>query len=148
MALAGKGVLITGPSGAGKSSLALRLIAAGGRLVADDRVLVVQEAGLAIARPAPRLAGWIEVRGGGLARLAYDRAAVLALVAVLTPDGPPDRLPEPALIEIAGVALPQLAIDPAAPQAVEMIWSAAAAQRFTAEPAWPFLVEGRPGDRR
>ncbi|MDX5349528.1 MAG: serine kinase, partial [Paracoccaceae bacterium] len=37
VAVDGRGLLILGPSGAGKSSLALRLIALGARLVADDR---------------------------------------------------------------------------------------------------------------
>ena len=35
-----RGVLILGPSGAGKSTLALRLMALGATLVADDRVEV------------------------------------------------------------------------------------------------------------
>lgn len=35
-----QGVLITGPSGAGKSDLALGMLQAGCKLVADDRVLI------------------------------------------------------------------------------------------------------------
>lgn len=46
----GAGVLILGPSGAGKSGLALRLMAFGARLVADDRVLLAVEEGAGILR--------------------------------------------------------------------------------------------------
>jgi len=38
IAIDGRAVLLRGPSGAGKSDLALRLIDAGARLVADDQV--------------------------------------------------------------------------------------------------------------
>ena len=65
---AGRGLLILGPSGAGKSALALRLMALGARLVADDRTEVTPEAGRLIARcPAP-IKGLIEARGVGLLR--------------------------------------------------------------------------------
>ena len=37
-----RAVLLRGPSGAGKSDLALRLIEAGGRLVADDQTELVR----------------------------------------------------------------------------------------------------------
>jgi HPr kinase/phosphorylase len=58
------GILILGPSGAGKSTLALRLIAAGAQLVADDRTIVMAaRGGFSRARRAPspggsRRAGW------------------------------------------------------------------------------------------
>ena len=142
----GKGVLLTGPAGAGKSSLALRLIDAGGRLVADDRVLVEAADGLAMARPAPSLAGWIEVRGAGLARLSYDRAAPLALVVHLAPGTAVERLPEAARTMLAGVALPRLTLDPRRPDAPALVRLAAASARFTREPVWPFLVDGWPAD--
>ncbi|MBM3488544.1 MAG: hypothetical protein FJX67_18250, partial [Alphaproteobacteria bacterium] len=45
IAVDGIGVLVRGASGAGKSDLALRLIDAGARLVADDQVLVEAAAG-------------------------------------------------------------------------------------------------------
>ena len=43
--LFGLGVLLRGPSGCGKSDLALRLIDDGARLVADDQVVLTEEAG-------------------------------------------------------------------------------------------------------
>lgn len=142
----GKGVLLTGPAGAGKSSLALRLIAAGARLVADDRVAVSAAAGLAMARPVPGLAGWIEARGAGLGRLAYEPAAALALVVQLDPGTAMERLPDPAETRVAGVALPLLTLDPARADAVALVRLAAAAARFTKVPVWPLLVEGWPAD--
>ena len=39
----GDGVLILGASGAGKSSVALKLLAMGARLVADDRVELFED---------------------------------------------------------------------------------------------------------
>ncbi len=140
----GKGVLLTGPAGSGKSSLALRLIAGGGRLVADDRVRVAAVDGVVFARPVQSLAGWIEVRGAGLARLAHDRAAPLVLVVRLDAAAPPERLPAPAETVLAGVALPLLTLDPWRPDAAALLWLAVAAARFTTEPAWPLLVEGWP----
>src|SRR4029077_15340497 len=72
-----RAVLIRGPSGSGKSRLALELIEMArtgslpfARLVADDRVHLEAAHGRLLARPAEALAGLIEVRGGGLLRLA------------------------------------------------------------------------------
>ncbi len=69
----GAGVLLLGPPGAGKSDLAMRLLARGFQLVADDQVAIQD----GIARPAPALAGLLEVRGLGILRLAHapDRSA-------------------------------------------------------------------------
>ena len=65
-----RAVLIRGPSGAGKSRLAFDLILAGRSgqlppavLVGDDRVYLDTLAGELWVRPAPELAGLIEVRG-------------------------------------------------------------------------------------
>jgi serine kinase of HPr protein (carbohydrate metabolism regulator) len=70
-----RAVLIRGPSGAGKSRLALELILAGRSgqlppavLVGDDRVLLTNRGGEVIVRPAPELAGLIEVRVLGIRR--------------------------------------------------------------------------------
>ncbi len=88
-----RGVLILGASGAGKSGLALRLIAAGATLVADDRVVLrAGEAGIIAAAPAA-LAGLIEARGVGILRMKAGGPAPLVL-AVDLDHAPEARLPE------------------------------------------------------
>ncbi len=68
VALGGRGLLILGGSGSGKSALALRLMALGAQLVADDRVLVEASAGRLTGRAPQALAGLIEARGIGILR--------------------------------------------------------------------------------
>lgn len=113
-----RAVLIRGPAGAGKSRLARGLIdaAAAGllpfaRLVADDRVHVEPEHGRLLVRPAPALAGLLEVRGLGIRRLPFEPVAVVGLVVDLAAAGA-ERLPPPGdrQVNIAGVPLPQLAV--------------------------------------
>jgi len=96
-----RAVLIRGPSGAGKSRLALELILAGRSgqlppavLVGDDRVLLTNRGDEVIVRPAPELAGLIEVRGLGIRRCDYVTEATVSLIVDLcAADGA--RLPEP-----------------------------------------------------
>ncbi|MBB2177343.1 HPr kinase/phosphorylase [Gluconacetobacter johannae] len=112
----GDGVLLTGPSGAGKSDLLLRLVDAGYDLVADDRVDMVD--GWASA-PA-RLAGLIEVRGMGIARMPFlARARAVLVVRLVGPGQWPDRLPAPG--RDAATGLPEIRIDPALPSAVARV---------------------------
>lgn len=135
-------VLIRGPSGAGKSHLALRLLAAaeGGplrfaRLVADDRTLVEARGGRLLARPAPSLAGLIEVRGLGLRRLPYEPAAVVGLVVDLADPGA-ERMPQDqaTTTAIAGVTLPRLGL-PAGADALPVVMAALIATAYDAVPA-------------
>ncbi|MBM3489218.1 MAG: hypothetical protein FJX68_02030 [Alphaproteobacteria bacterium] len=104
--LDGIGLLLRGPSGAGKSDLALRLIDAGAGLVADDQVELRVRGGLLWAAAPPALAGLLEVRGLGLARLAARPAAVVQLAIDLVPDGDLERLPGPGRLELLAIALP------------------------------------------
>ena len=108
----GAGVLLLGPSGSGKSDLALRLIDRGFALVADDRV----EIATGIARPSPELAGMIEIRGLGIARLAHVPEARLALVVEL---GVAERLPAPG--DDARFALPRIVLDARAASAAQRV---------------------------
>ena len=77
------GVLLLGPSGSGKSDLALRLIAEGAVLVADDRVELFLLRSRLYARPPKRLAGLIEARGIGIFEIPYSQKVRIALVAEL-----------------------------------------------------------------
>jgi HPr kinase/phosphorylase len=108
----GAGVLFLGPPGSGKSDLALRLLARGFSLVADDRVVVAGR----VARPVPQLAGLLEVRGLGIVRLAYVADTILALVVEL---GDPPRLPEPQRHEL--LDLPVMATEPFAASAPDRV---------------------------
>jgi HPr kinase/phosphorylase len=118
-----KAALIRGVAGAGKSQLAFELIEAArvgalpfARLVADDRAHLEARAGRLLVRPAPTLAGLIEVRGLGIRRLAYEPVAVVGLVVDLAA-ADADRLPAREATETAieGVVLPRLAVAPGTP---------------------------------
>ena len=111
-----RAVLIRGPSGAGKSQLALELIAAAqagqlrfARLVGDDRVHLQSAGGRLLVRPAPALAGLIELRGVGIVRRAYEPCAVVGLVVDLAA-ADAERLPQRQTVELEGVNLPRLAV--------------------------------------
>jgi HPr kinase/phosphorylase len=115
-----RAVLIRGPAGAGKSRLALALLKAAdcgllpfARLVADDRAQLECSHGRLLVRPAPALAGMIELRGLGIQRLPYEPVAVVGLVVDLAAEDA-ERLPEMLEAEILGVFLPRLGIPPGA----------------------------------
>jgi serine kinase of HPr protein (carbohydrate metabolism regulator) len=121
MLVGARAVLIRGPAGAGKSRLALALIDAAAsralpfaRLVADDRVEIEAAHGHLLARAPTSLAGLIEVRGLGIRQLAFEPIAVIGWIVDLAA-ADAERLPSPAATaEIAGIALPRLAIPPGA----------------------------------
>jgi serine kinase of HPr protein (carbohydrate metabolism regulator) len=100
-----RGVLIEGPSGAGKSDLALRALADGFRLVADDRVALWTVEGRLFGRAPESLAGLVEVRGVGV---LPEPALAFSEVTLIVAPGLPERLPDPHLVERLGVNLPQL----------------------------------------
>jgi serine kinase of HPr protein (carbohydrate metabolism regulator) len=113
-----RAVLIRGPSGSGKSRLVLDLLDAArrgsldfARLVGDDRVHVDAAGGRLLVRPAPALAGMIEVRGAGLLRLAHEPVAVVGMVTDLAVEDA-ERLPEALQRQarIEGISVPRLAV--------------------------------------
>lgn len=113
-------LLIRGPSGAGKSRLAFDLVRLSGlgglpfaRLVADDRAVLEARNGRLLVRPAPSLAGLIEVRGLGIRRLRFEPVAVVGLVIDLSASDA-ERLPPPeaSRTAISGIELPRLAVAP------------------------------------
>jgi serine kinase of HPr protein (carbohydrate metabolism regulator) len=110
-----RAVLLRGPSGAGKSDLALRLIDAGARLIADDQTHLALKDGVLIATAPPSLAGRIEVRGLGIVALPRARLlarAPLALLVDLVSADQVERMPEPARETLQGVTLPLFTLAP------------------------------------
>jgi len=115
-----RAVLIRGPSGAGKSRLAFELILAGrsgqiapAMLVGDDRVHLFASEGQVVVRPAPQLAGLIEIRGLGIRRCSFAEQAVVGLVVDLTA-ADAQRLPAPEALQtvICGVMIPRIPVGP------------------------------------
>jgi HPr kinase/phosphorylase len=113
-----RAVLIRGPSGSGKSRLALALLQAAdrgalafARLVADDRAYVEAAHGRLLVRPAPALAGLLEVNGLGVRRVSYEPLAVVGWVVDLGAEDA-ERLPSPKsrMAEVSGIRLPRLAV--------------------------------------
>ena len=122
---AGIGVLLRGPSGSGKSDLALRLIEAGGRLVADDRTDLTLAGGGLIGSAPQTIAGRLEVRGLGIVALANVARARIGLAVDLTQGASIERLPGPRHCSYLGVDVPLIAVAPFEPSAVAKLRLAA-----------------------
>jgi serine kinase of HPr protein (carbohydrate metabolism regulator) len=114
----GLAVLIRGPSGSGKSRLAFDLIMAGRAgvveravLVGDDRVHLATVGDEIEVRPAPALAGLIEIRGLGIRRCDFASHATVGLVVDLDA-ADAERLPpvEALKTSILGVEIPRIPI--------------------------------------
>jgi HPr kinase/phosphorylase len=126
VALGTAGALIRGSCGAGKSDLALRFLylpadrlGAVPALVADDQVALRRDGDRILASCPQRLAGKIEVRGCGIARLkATIQEAELKVVVNLDWTGEAPRFPEKAEWEtVLDVAVRSVLIDPFEPSA-------------------------------
>ena len=114
IALNGVGVLIIGPSGSGKSAMALKLMALGAQLVADDRTIVDCVAGRVMATCPPALSGLIEARGIGILPVktvatSVEIRLVLDLGQTETQRMPPPRTTKIAQVDIETVS--QIAAD-------------------------------------
>ena len=97
--------MICGSSGAGKSSLALRLMALGARLVADDQTRVEERDGGLWAQAPEALRGMVEARGIGLLNSPYQMDVRLSLVVDLDQQET-ERLPPWRERQVGGVNLP------------------------------------------
>jgi len=111
-------VLIRGPSGSGKSRLAFDLIMAGRAgvveravLVGDDRVHLATVGDEIEVRPAPVLAGLIEIRGLGIRRCDFAEHATVGLVVDLDA-ADAERLPPPESLKtsVFGVEIPRIPV--------------------------------------
>jgi HPr kinase/phosphorylase len=98
------GVLLLGDSSAGKSDVALRLIAMGSRLLADDRTALSAESGRLYAESVGAAHGHIEVRGIGIVKIPAARRVPVLFCVRLTQDAPP-RLPEPEFFHPDGLQI-------------------------------------------
>ncbi len=108
-----RGVLVTGPSGAGKSDLALRLLDADFRLVADDRTVVWTSGGSLFARCPQVLTGLIEARGLGVTPESFVRMTEVVFVVRCAPDPSMiERSPDPQTETLCGHALPAIDLFP------------------------------------
>lgn len=105
VALGDRAALIRGAAGSGKSGLALRLIALGAELVADDRTRLWSEEGQVMADAPDTIRGRIEARGMGILHLPDAGPRPLALVVDLDREET-GRLPPLRETRLAGVALP------------------------------------------
>jgi serine kinase of HPr protein (carbohydrate metabolism regulator) len=112
VAIDGRAILLRGASGSGKSDLALRLIDAGARLVADDQCELCREGDSIVVRAPATIVGLIEVRGIGIMRLDALAEAPVALIVDLVPSEKIERLPARHSETILGLTLPLIGLNP------------------------------------
>ena len=125
----GRGILLLGRPGSGKSDLALRLIDAGAKLVADDLV-DLEAAGDRLVARVHGSPGLIELRGLGIFRQEALAEAALDVVVRLGPaTEPTERLPPAGHVALAGVTLPAFDLDPFPASAVARLRLLATGER-------------------
>ena len=125
-----RAVLLRGPSGVGKSGLALRALAQGWTLVADDRTIVWRSGGRLFGRAPATLAGFVECRGAGVLPIRRRDVAEIVLVADLrSSSDATERLPEQDTARLCDVGLRRIEVwphDSAAPARLEAALACAA----------------------
>jgi len=110
IAIDGNGVMLQGKSGSGKSDLALRLLEAGARLVADDQTVLRVTKGQIIAEAPPQLSGRLEIRGIGIVDIPVIPEVCVKIVVLLSPEKEIERLPESKSVAFLGIPVPAIAI--------------------------------------
>ncbi len=113
-----RALLIRGPSGAGKSQLVMRLVLAARAgqipetmLIGDDRVILFERNGQLFVRPAPELAGFIEIRGLGIRRMPYiDEAPVETVIDLQATDATRMPAAETTTITLEGIAVNRIPV--------------------------------------
>ena len=116
IAIGQTGLLFVGRSGSGKSITAFNCMVAARRsglsaaLVADDQVLLSHSGADLIGSCPEAIAGLIEIRGSGIARVPHVASAPLHLAVLLVESDPAQRLPSPQeTYDVPGVgSLPML----------------------------------------
>ena len=106
VAIGDRALLIRGPSRAGKSRLALALIARSTptrpiRLIGDDRIQLHRTADGLMARPHPRIAGFIERRGLGLVAMSWVAEARIGGIVDLRHPEAAKLNPEPVCVVLS-----------------------------------------------
>jgi serine kinase of HPr protein (carbohydrate metabolism regulator) len=133
----GGAVLQRGPFAAGKSDIALRMIDAGAKLVADDKMQLAAVRGELIASAPPQLSDKMEVCGLGIFDLGDSQLlprARVTLVADLGPSADVARLPHRTSRRLDDTDVPLVglaALESSAPAKIRMAlkcWSAASRQ--------------------
>jgi len=100
-----KALVLVGPSGVGKSSLALRMMALGASLLADDVTWLAATDDGVEARCPPNLEGKIEARGFGVLRTRHSGPTpVFAIVDLGTAEV--ERMPVDRTISLHGYDIP------------------------------------------
>lgn len=104
VAVHGRGFLFLGAAGSGKSALALKMMAFGAQLIADDGVLLRVDGGQVKMSPPDAIKGLIEARSVGILQSDWMGDAVLDHVIDL--DAPETkRLPHLQKIDVLGVRI-------------------------------------------
>ena len=112
VALVGEAILFRGPSGSGKSDLALRVIEAGGKLVADDQTILTREGNRLVATCPDSISGQLEIRGIGIVPVETVHRAPLSLVLDMVPPEQVERFPKPGYCRYLDVTVPMLPFAP------------------------------------
>ncbi|SCA58227.1 conserved hypothetical protein [Candidatus Terasakiella magnetica] len=107
-----QGILLRGPSGAGKSDLALRLIEQGAQLISDDRVELMKKGTELIAYAPANIEGLFEVRHLGIIKLQNLGATPIKMVLDLVSAEELERFPKDQTIELEGITLPLMRLNP------------------------------------